>query len=103
MIAIDNANLISPTAGIGIPPVNIALVVPSVTWAYDSGAKTVTVTGAGTYTAPDSWKSTNVEIVDNQGGTVYGHLPTYHGNTGALDVSGLALAGPLTIKVTDVS
>ena len=103
MKAIDNSALINPTTGIGTNPVNLALVAPSATWVYDPAGKTVTVTGASTITGPDTFKNMNVEVVDNQGKTVYGAVTTRTGNTGALDVSGLALTGPLTIKVTQVS
>lgn len=100
MIAIDNSALIDPTTGIGNPPVNLALLVQVMTFSYNSGAKTVTITDGSTVTSPDTYANCNVTINDNQGGTIYGHIAAVSGNTGALDVSSLALSGPLTIKVT---
>lgn len=98
MIAMDNSALIDPTTGIGMPPENIALLVPGATFAYNSGAKTMTVTGAATLTAPDTFKNANVQVSDAQGGTVKGSFATATGNTGALDISGLDLTTSLTVK-----
>jgi hypothetical protein len=103
MIAINNAALISPSSGIGIPPVDETLFVPAATFSYNAGAKTLTVTDATTITSPDTFSKGNVQIVDNQGGTVYGHISAAAGNTGALSVAGLVLSGPLTLVVTLVS
>lgn len=103
MIAIDNTKLISYTTGIGIPPVNLTLFIPAVTWSYNAGAKTLTTTDAATITGPDTFSKCNVAISDNQGLTVYGAITTATGNTGAVDVSSLNLAGPLTVKVTESS
>ncbi len=100
MIAIDNAPLVSNTSGIGIPPVDLSLFVPAATWAYNSGAKTVTVTDASTITSPDTFDKGNVSVSDRNGGTVFGNITTATGTTGALDVSSLDLTGPLTIQVT---
>lgn len=101
MIAIDNSALTSNTAGLGIPPVNLTLFVPNVTWAY-SGTN-ITVTDAATITGPDTFSKANIAISDNQGKTVYGVITTATGNSGAISVSTLNVAGPLTIQVTEAS
>lgn len=103
MIAIDNAQLIDPSTGIGIPPVNEALFVPGASFAYDSGAETLTVTDTSVATGPDAYKSSNVTVNDNQGGTAFGNIAASGGNTGAIDVSRLDLTGPLVVKITQVS
>ena len=98
MIAIDNSALISNTTGIGIPPVNLALFVPAATFVYSTG--NITVTDATAITSPDTFAHGNVQIIDNEGTTLYGNITTGGGNTGAISVSSLNTAGPLTIKVT---
>lgn len=103
MITIDNSALISNTAGIGIPPVNLTLFVAAATWSYNTGAKTITVTDAAVITGPDTFSKANVAISDNEGITVYGAISAAAGNTGAISVAALNLAGPLTIKVTEAS
>lgn len=101
MIAINNAALNSNTAGIGIPPVNLTLFVPGVTWAY-SGTN-ITVTDAATITSPDTFAKANITITDNQGVSVYGVITTATGNSGAISVAGINYSGPLTIQVTESS
>lgn len=103
MIAINNSALISYVSGIGVFPINMTLFTPGATWAYNSGAKTVTVTDAAVIVGPDTFSKANVSITDNNGASVVGVIVAAAGNTGALDVSGLNLAGPLTIQVTEAS
>lgn len=98
MIALYN-NL----ANIGIPPVDITLMVPVFTSVADYGAKTVTVTSASTVSGTETFKHANIIITDNQGKSVYGAITTISGNTGAISVSGLQQTGDLIIKVVAVS
>ena len=99
MIAISNAGL----ANIGIPPVNLALMVPSVTLVNTCGTHIV-FTDAGTYTSPDAFKNINIEINDEDGGTVQGSIITATGTaTLATDSSKLKQTGVYKIKVTVVS
>ncbi len=99
MIAIDNSALISETDGLGISPVDIALLAQGASFAYDPMAKTMTVTDTSVVTSPDTFSNANVEVSDTEGGTVIGNINASGGDTGALDVSSLALETPLTVKI----
>jgi len=101
MISIDNSALISNTTGIGIPPVNLTLFVAGATWTYSGG--NITVTDTSVITGPDTFSKMNITITDNEGVSVFGHISAAAGNTGALSVSTLNAAGPLTIQVTAAS
>lgn len=93
----------SGLANIALQPVNLALMVPSVTFANTWGTHIV-FTDAGTYTSPDSFKNINIEINDEDGGTVQGSITSLAGTaTLATDSSKLKQTGPYKIKVTVVS
>ena len=100
MIAIDNEELIDPSTGIGMPPVNIELLAEGASFAFNSGASTLKVTDTSVVTMPDTFKNANVSVNDKQGGTVIGNIAASGGDTGDMDVSGLDLTGPLTLKIT---
>ncbi len=97
MTSISNAGL----ANIGIPPVNTALLVPSVTLVNTWGTHIV-FTDAGTYTSPDSFKNINIEINDAFGGTATGSITAAAG-TATIATNTLDQTLPYKIKVTVVS
>jgi hypothetical protein len=101
MIAISNANLISPTTGIGIPQPNLALFVPGATWTFSGG--NITVTDTTTITSPDTFDKSNVSISDQHGNSVIGHISAAAGNTGAISVSTLTASDWFSIQITTVS
>lgn len=96
MKAIDNSALLN----INTPPVVTAGFVPALTYAYNSGAKTITVTDASAFPAGDGLKMINVKIHDQSGNTLYGSIAAAAGNTGAIDVSTMTLSKDLTITAT---
>lgn len=99
MTSINPAGL----ANIGLPPVNLALMVASVTYANTWGTHIV-FTDAGTYTSPDSFKNINIEINDEDGKTVQGSITSAAGTaTLATDSTKLKQTGPYLVKVTVVS
>ncbi len=102
MIAIDNTKLIDPSTGIGVPPVNQALFVAAATWVYVASTS-MTVTDTTAITSPDTFAKSNIQIVDNEGKTIYGAITSAGGNSGAISLAGLNFGSPLTMTVTTVS
>jgi len=96
MNAIDNSALLN----IDKPLVDTTGFAPAMTFAYNAGAKTVTVTDASAFGAGDSFSRINVKIHDEVGNTVLGTISAAAGNTGALDVSGMDLTTDLAITAT---
>lgn len=93
-----NANALN-----GGVPVNLDLVVPSVTFASTWGTHIV-FTDAGTYTSPDSFGKIQVEVSDEFGNTQVGVITTATGtctiNTSTTEFN---LTGKLIVKVTIAS
>lgn len=84
-------------------PVNLALVVPSVTLVNTWGTHIV-FTDAGTYTGPDSFGKINIEITDQHGATQYGVITAAAGTaTIATDSTKFNQNDILTVKVTITS
>ncbi len=63
--AIDNANLVNLNVNLGTTGFT-----PAVSYAYDAGAKTVTVTDGSTIPAGDTLKKVHVKVMDDFGGEV---------------------------------
>lgn len=82
MINIDNRNILN----IGSRCDCIGFT-PTATWAYNSGAKTVTVTDATVFSSGDAFKSANVRVYDKFGSEAY-----------AVIYSAAQIAAALTLK-----
>jgi hypothetical protein len=92
--AIDNSNLINYR---GCLPAGFT---PALTYAYNAGAATVTVTDATVLPAGDTLKKIRVRIHDKFGGEVRGSISALLGNTGAISVASLNTSKGLDITVT---
>lgn len=87
--AIDNTNLLEMNAGIG----TIGFI-PVVTYAYDAGAKTVTVTNSSTLQAGDSIKEIKIRVHDFFGKEVRGYLFPSAGGNGYQSPPTVVFPGP---------
>ena len=97
MNAINNSGLLNPIGVIGT-----GAFAPSGTYAYNSGAATVTVTDTSTYAAGDSLKILHIYITDTDGTVEYKKITAGGGNVVA-DVSELDLSGGFNINCTVVT
>lgn len=93
--AISNANLTTYCAG----SCQITGFTPTVTYAYDAGAATVTVTNASTIPAGDTFLKAKVHVYDQFGGEVRGQI-TVAATPLVVDVSTLNRSKSLAVKVT---
>lgn len=75
--------------------------VPVLTYAVNTGAKTVTVTDASTFGAGDDLNVVNVSVYDKDGKEKHGQITVDAGNV-VIDVTGMNLSS-LDIKATVVS
>jgi hypothetical protein len=92
--AIDNTNLVNYR---GCLPAGFT---PALTYAYNAGAKTVTVTDATVIPAGDTLKKIRVRIHDKFGNEVRGSISALLGNTGAVSTATLDDSKGLDITVT---
>lgn len=100
MSAIDNSNLINNLCG-GCECTGF---VPAVTFSYNSGAGTITVTEASTYAAGDARKIANLRVSDKNGTKVAGSISEADGDDAVtIDVSSLDLSEGYRIDATVVS
>lgn len=91
---IDNTNLLNMCRDCGLPGFE-----PKASYAYNFGAKTVTVTDASVIPAGVALKKVKVKVHDFYGGTAVGEIAAAAGNV-VIDVSGLDLSKQLAIAVT---
>lgn len=100
MSAIDNSNLINNLCG-GCECTGF---VPSVTFSYNSGAKTITVTDASTYAAGDDRKIVNLRVSDKNGDKVAGNISQADGDDAVtISVAALDLSEGYRIDATVVT
>jgi hypothetical protein len=100
MNAFDNTNLKTGVCG----GCDCSGFVPSVTFTYNSGAKTITVTDATTYPATDDRKIVNLRVCDKNWKTVDGNIAAADGDDAVtLDVSSLDLSEGFVLNATVLS
>ncbi|KAA5532651.1 hypothetical protein F0919_17880 [Taibaiella lutea] len=97
MIAIDNSNLINYCRNC-----NCSGFTPVLTYAYNAGAKTVTVTSASTVSSPDGWKIGRIAVHDQFGGTAFGHIDTVNGNV-VVSTASLNASKPYSVTATIIT
>lgn len=100
MGAIDNTNLKTNLCG----GCDCSSFVPAVSFAYDSNAKTITVTDSTTYGAGVNRKIVNFYIIDKNDKSVVGNIPHDDGdNAVTVNVASLDLSEGFVIKATVVA
>ena len=100
MSAFDNSNLKDNLCG-GCECTDF---VPSVTFSYNAGAKTIAVTDASTYGTGNARKIVNLRVSDKNGDKVAGNIAENDGDDAVtIDVSTLDLSEGYRIDATVVS
>lgn len=97
MYVIDNTNLLQMCHDCGAVGF-----IPVLTYAYDAGAETVTVTDASTIPAGDGLNKIKLKVHDYYGGTVTGEIAAALGND-VIDVSGLDRSKALALSATIIT
>ncbi len=100
MNAFDNTNLKSGVCG----GCDCTGFVPNVTFTYDAGAKTITITDASTYPDTDARKIVNLRVCDKNWKTVDGNIASDDGDGAVtLDLSALNLSEGFVVNATVLS
>lgn len=100
MSAIDNSNLKTGLCG-GCECTGF---IPAVTFSYNSGAGTITVTEASTYAAGDARKIVNLRVSDKNGDKVVSNISEADGDDAVtIDVSTLDLSEGYRLDATVVT
>lgn len=94
---IDNSNLLQMCHDCGAVGF-----IPVLTYAFDAGAETVTVTDGSTLPDGDTLTKIKVRVNDFFGGTVVGEIAALAGNV-VIDVSDLNLSKPIALTATIIT